>query len=346
MVPLTHHSERVHFGQYKVARSGEYNVEAMMLYTHFNESHIQDSVFVMDSKALISSSPFVVAPDNLNPLSEIPCNDIDATWAVADEYREYLRRTRTWAQDLWPAGHPMIYDLLPSTTNATGWQFESKCKAIKPFNALFNPTYTNCLKEAKLCMWGDSQMRHLYNTIVAALFHSAQDLTDREKKEAIDGPDYVNFFWKVWDNFDQDIDELLASGNCSTIIANFGQWPAGWPEEYPWQFDKYKVYAEADMVYLKLLKGKYSGVRTYWMTTNPHGYAGYGIPAGCEWRTDPVLDRYHEISLKLAFTHGVRILDTYRIAKPLNDLTYDGSHYQGIVGWMLATYALEEICGG
>lgn len=285
-----------------------------MLYAHFNESHIQDSVFVMDGfKTFISSSPLVVAPDNLNPLSEIPCNGIDAIWAVPAEYREYLRRTRTWTQDLWPAGHPIIHDLLPSTVNATGWQFESKCKATKPHNILFNPTYINCLKEAKLCMWGDSQMRHLHNTIVAASFHSAQDLTGIGKKEILDGPSRINCFSKVWDNFDQDID------NCTTIIASFGQWPASWNKEYPWQFDKYKVYAEADMVYLKLLEKKYSGMRTFWMTTNPHGYAGYGIPMGCEWRTDPVLDRCHEINLKLAFTHGLRILDTYRIAKPLND---------------------------
>jgi hypothetical protein len=90
LVPIAHHSERLHIGKYKVTRSGEYNVEAMMLYTYFNESHIQDSVFVMDRfKTFISSSPLVVAPDNLNPLSEIPCNGIGAIWAVPAEYREY-----------------------------------------------------------------------------------------------------------------------------------------------------------------------------------------------------------------------------------------------------------------
>lgn len=68
------------------------------------------------------------------------------------------------------------------------------------------------------------------------------------------------------------------------------------------------------------------------------------MSAGCEWRTDPVLDQFHEITLQLASTHDVRVLDSYRIAKPLNVLTYDGSHYQGIVGWMLATYVLTELC--
>jgi hypothetical protein len=77
LVPITHHSERLDIRKYKVTLSGEYNTEAMMLYTHFNESHIQDSVFVIyRSKTFISSSLFVVASDNLNPLSEIPCNGI------------------------------------------------------------------------------------------------------------------------------------------------------------------------------------------------------------------------------------------------------------------------------
>lgn len=78
-------------------------------------------------------------------------------------------------------------------------------------------------------MRGDSQIRRLYNTIVVALSHSAQDLTDRGKKEVLDGPNYIRFFSKVWDNFVQDIEGLLASGNYTTIIANLGQWLTGWP---------------------------------------------------------------------------------------------------------------------
>jgi len=64
IIPFKHLSERLHYGQYRVARPGEYNVEVMMLYTHFNETHIRNSVF-MDSKKLISTSPFVVASDHL-----------------------------------------------------------------------------------------------------------------------------------------------------------------------------------------------------------------------------------------------------------------------------------------
>jgi hypothetical protein len=191
-------------------------------------------------------------------------------------------------------------------------------------------------------MWGDSQMRHLYNTIVAALvLHSAEALTDQ--KYILDVQDSIKYFGKSYDNFDQDIDSLLASGKCNVIIANFGQWPAGWPQGYPWSFDKFRVYLEADIVYLKKMEEKHIGVRTFWMTTNPHGYVG-GMVAGTEWRTDPVLDRYHDITVQLTLAHHMKALDTYRIAKPLSDLTYDGAHYQGIVGWTLTNYVLQNVC--
>ena len=45
--------------------------------------------------------------------------------------------------------------------------------------------------------------------------------------------------------------------------------------------------------------------------------------AGAEWRTDPVLDRYNDISMQLARTHNVEILDTYRIAQPFTDLAQE-----------------------
>jgi hypothetical protein len=349
IIPFKHLSEEVHYGQYRVARPGEYNVEVMMLYTHFNETHIRNSVFMDSSKTLISTSPFVVASDHLSDsVSEIPCDEFDATWIVDDGFRGYLRRTRTWAQDLWPTDHPMIHDLLPTdnttllpTTNTTGLQLESRCKPITPYG-LSSPIYKDCFKRENICMWGDSQMRHLYNTIVAALLmQSAEALT--VQKNILDGQDFIKYFAKSYDNFEQDIDSLLASGKCNVIIANFGQWPAGHPQGYPWSFDKFRVYLEADIVYLKKMEEKHIGVRIFWMTTNPHGYVG-GMLKGTEWRTEPVLDRYHDITVQLTLAHRLKALDTYRIAKPLSDLTYDGSHYQGIVGWTLASYVLQNVC--
>lgn len=62
----------------------------------------------------------------------------------------------------------------------------------------------------------------------------------------------------------------------------------------------------------------------FWMTTNPHGYVDRMLAVEC---TDPVLDRYYEIGVKLANDYRMAILDTYRIANPLNDLTCDGAHY-------------------
>ena len=60
--------------------------------------------------------------------------------------------------------------------------------------------------------------------------------------------------------------------------------------------------------------------------------------------TDPILDAYHRMTLQLASDYGVKLLDTYSIANPLRDLTYDRCHYKGIVGWTLASYVVQSIC--
>ena len=97
------------------------------------------------------------------------------------------------------------------------------------------------------------------------------------------------------------------------------------------------------MLYLKSLGTKYTFLRTIWLTTNPHGYVDWML-GGAEWRTDPVLARYRDIILRLAGKHHMDVLDPYSIADPLRDLTYDGGHYNGIVGWTLASYVLAHVC--
>ena len=53
------------------------------------------------------------------------------------------------------------------------------------------------------------------------------------------------------DNIDWDMDNLVESRNRTVIVANFGQWPAGWSQGYPWSLDKYKTYVEADVICLE-----------------------------------------------------------------------------------------------
>ena len=341
IVHIRHYSDKLHYGEYRVGRPGEYYVEVMMLYTSFNETRITESVVQDIKDTWVSASPLLNPSEALLEHSSDTLCKSEATWVVEPEFVKYVRRTRTWSQDPWPAGHPLIHDVLPGT-NATGLRFESNCQAIYP-ESMYEPLYGDCVQRSRVCMWGDSQMRHLYNTIVAAVFDDSG--ASIKNKEVLDGQGCITYFPKTYDNFDHDIDNLVDSGNCTVILANFGQWPAGWLQGYPWSFDKYKIYVEADIVYLKRLVEKHSGLTVFWMTTNPHGFAGYGILAGQEWRTYPVLDGYNNIALQLARSHGVETLNTYRIAKPLNDLTYDGSHYLGIVGWTMASYVLQNICG-
>jgi hypothetical protein len=335
LVPIRYHSGRLHCGEYHISHPGKYFIELIMLYAHFDESNIRKNVFVMGNETIASPLPFVVAPNDVEKAGK--ATGTSGFWRVNnDSLVGLIRKTRTWAQDSWPAGDPLIYDILP-ITNATGLQFVSDRGPIFP-QTLSNRS-TGCLKKAKVCMWGDSQMRHLYNTITSATTGQHPS----SKKQVLGGGGLLKYFKKRYDNFEQDLDNLIRFQECRLIIANFGHWAAGPLGGYPWSFDKYQIYVEADMVYLKSLETKYGFLKILWVTTNPHGYTDWMLK-GTEWRTDPVLARYRDITLSLAAKHHIDVFDAFSVASPLCDLTYDGGHYNGVVGWTLAGHVLQHIC--
>ena len=49
---------------------------------------------------------------------------------------------------------------------------------------------------------------------------------------------------------------------------------------------------------------------------------------------DPLLE-YNALATQTAY-YNIPVVDTYNAAKVLEDLTYDGGHYNGIVGWNIA----------
>lgn len=63
-------------------------------------------------------------------------------------------------------------------------------------------------------------MRQLYNTIVAATTSQKEALDD--KKDVRDGQDYIKYLPKRFDKFEDDIDSLVAAGDCNVVVVNFG----------------------------------------------------------------------------------------------------------------------------
>ena len=72
LVPVQYHSDRVHFGQYKVPRPGNYSTEVMMLCSDFDKDFIQSSV-LLDSHTLTSATSLLITSSQLNPSPKKLC---------------------------------------------------------------------------------------------------------------------------------------------------------------------------------------------------------------------------------------------------------------------------------
>ena len=204
-------------------------------------------------------------------------------------------------------------------------------------------------EDQRVCFFGDSQMRHLFNNFVMATSdYKAMPVVSAEKE--VMPSDRHKYFQKRWSGFDFGEQEV---SDCTDVVVNMGQWPAGWPEGRPWSFLEYSEGVRADMEDLQALSQRL-GIhprRLYWLSTNPYGYMDvngrsiYG-PNAVEWRWDGVVDNYNRLARSVAEASGIQYLDISSIAKPLSDLPYDGAHYAGIVGDEMAWEVVAALTTG
>ena len=63
-----------------------------------------------------------------------------------------------------------------------------------------------------------------------------------------------------------------------------------------------------------------------------------------EWRSDPIFLLYNRAANKMMEDAGIPVIDTYSISAPLNDVSYDASHYRGHVGYNMDIRILNVLC--
>jgi hypothetical protein len=318
------------------------------MYEDFNEGDLSSNMPISFSsinepyifevgKSKIKRRTIVVSKNELNSL--------EGEWIVNDtEVMTYLRLTRTQRNDSWPEGHPLIHSPLPDVENIRKLYFQSKQNKFDFIFSHKNHSGLSCLLDLDVCFWGDSQMRYLHNSAVGLIKSTEIDvgMLNSNPHAILVGNDRFHYFEKTYSGFQEDMEGLLSSSTCQVVVVNFGQWPVGWPEGYPWSFVRYQVYAEADIAYLSQMQKEYPTVKFFWMSTNAHGYVD-SILNGGEWRIDPVLEKLNSIVDRLTKKYSVEFINTYEIAKVLADLSFDWSHYRGAVGWAQGNYFLNVL---
>lgn len=200
------------------------------------------------------------------------------------------------------------------------------------------------------CIYGDSQGRHLANSLEEYLqnssaFQTGNTLTDK----TLVASNRVTFFTGADENamgrwalapLQTVVDVCPAT--TSVVLLNFGQWQAGWPGKGDWPVSRYEATVR------KVLSNavqRFAGKRLVWLTTHPHGDNApmYASPP-TEWRSDVLLQLYNEASVRVCREMGVEFVDVFRVADVVHDLSYDGAHYKWPVEREIVKTVLHSLC--
>ncbi len=157
------------------------------------------------------------------------------------------------------------------------------------------------------------------------------------------------FAWLAYpSNWTRAYDAFLPS--CAHVLVNFGHWQAGRTSKRPWLPAHYGQKVERLLRHLVALRGpRPGGARLTWVSNGPHSVnTRMEACPPAEWRMPHVLAAYNaeaRAAVARAGRGAVGYLDTHRIAFPLLDASFDGSHFHGPVGEAL-TSALGHCLAG
>ena len=167
----------------------------------------------------------------------------------------------------------------------------------------------------RTCFVGDSQMRNNINGLVDACDGEA---LQRTKSVCPGDLRYFEMhFLRDW--------ERVPVNDCEVIVANFGQWDAGWPEGRITPVEEYGALVAA-------LVAKATGARRrfVWMTNNPadtgENWRYFACPK-TEWRDLRVMAAYNEAANRVMRAHGVPVWDTVGVLGDVFDRTFDHAHF-------------------
>ena len=115
------------------------------------------------------------------------------------------------------------------------------------------------------------------------------------------------------------------------------------PSKIPWRVEKYQRGIES--VFQILLSAKMQHrqlLKVSWASTNPFPFSlksGLMRCPATDWRIPPLLSAHNKIAAIECWktNNTITYFDTFKVAFPLFDLSYDSAHHQGPVGVALAS---------
>ena len=206
----------------------------------------------------------------------------------------------------------------------------------------------NHVKTSKICMFGDSQMRTLLNSVIVRVDKSASCLPHLENTAMKVQCEHQGFYYNEL-HYPNDLSFSPEIQSCTHIFINSGQWPSGPPTIPPWTPPKYRVeirYLIQNTIIPFI--SKHPHVKLTWISTYPHpiGERMRMCPPA-DWRFPHVVGAYNSIVREEICSSNASIsyLDMTPLVLPLLDISFDQSHFHGPVGRALAKRFANHVLG-
>jgi hypothetical protein len=200
---------------------------------------------------------------------------------------------------------------------------------------LFNfSTFLTANPEKRVCLFGDSQLRNVLNSIGVQVTPSTCNAVRMQRQRSFCKVQAFSFHSLLFPHsWEPEYDEILPG--CSHVFVNYGQWLSARISGTPWNITRYRDSVAAFMRKLVAHKARHPHLNITWVSTHP--YPINERMRTCppyDWRLPHVISAYNTAARAEARrTRGaVGYLDTHRAILPLFELTFDGTHYQGPIG--------------
>ena len=302
-----------------------------------------DADAVLRSKACLNqlfSAPFMFSWVELAPSTE----NCSSVWRWAERYPGDVAGELSVISQCPPrADYVQAFSGLQTQIPSVDWAAQEQKRRMN--------------KSTLICLYGDSQIRNLMNSITAQIDHQACDPVELQQGRAscnYPGFYFGNFHFFLFDN-DWTAEHERRLGDCSHAFINYGQWSASWAAKTPWPRSKYRESISQFSKGLSELKLIFPEVQLYFLSTNYQSFsAGMKSCPATDFRFPNIIDSYND-EARQVFSAGstVGYIDTTKVIRPLFDLSFDCAHYQGAVGVALAnligncfyhTICLQHIC--
>ncbi len=329
LLSVSYCSSSLALAPYRLSHAGSYTVEVLHLHSNYSLQAPSPVHKPDDLSAASFQLETLGKPARGSSRSQTQkCRDLDAPgkW-LYEEQPNSLNRTCVH-EDYKVGCLPLNMGTDRYKSGLTWWQ--PHCEQHEVTTSQFR----SCLGRRKLCMFGDSHMRFLFNFVYDLVEGSwTTEITPGSKE--IRSSDMVAFYEDPWGWAVHEEEH-----NCSMILRNTGAWHISYAMSAangrrPPDLADYA--GRVSHVAASMHAARERGAQVIWMTTNgqPINLAVHTHEKfeNKDYRTDPMLLALNRVANRAMAAHDIPIYDTWSMTSAVADTAFDGAHFVGDVGF-------------